>query len=273
MIPHGIANPSARRLAVLALLVVAIALVACAEVDRTVTERGTTTEDGRAVEVVAWESDRYPPHTMTDVIADECWQAAEVGGPVPDACLTANELSTEADPFQQSPLLAYPLAVLVAGGLVLLAWRRIGWQPAVPRTTDGEPLPQHFDVRDAVALMRSSETERRLRGDAEARRRDLEHPVVMGFVLPLPVLVVLTLLVGYGRTFVWTLGVGAGLFFGVGIATALVLLNFWRPPDLQATFSRLWFLWGAIVATFVVSFVALMLRAPLLELHGVDLPL
>ncbi|MGE3858092.1 MAG: hypothetical protein AB7G21_14130 [Dehalococcoidia bacterium] len=260
------------RLLVVLMFLLALPLLGCAEVDRTVTAHETAEVDGELRLFLRWESSQYPEHTANRV-SNACWESATVGQPVPDSCLLASELASESDPFGQAPWLAYPLAFAVLAGFVAFAWRRVKWQQTVPRTNAGDPAPRHFDPSSAVSLMQHSEQERGTRVVVEQGRRDIRYPFAVGLLAPLPVLILLTLLFGYGRAFGFALTVGCLLFVGIGALTSGVLLNFLRPSDLNATISRLWFLWGAIVLLVLGSFFALARRAPLMELHGVDWPL
>lgn len=263
------------RLRPLALLVMALALapaaLACAEVERTVTLHEIVNVDGDDQRTVAWESDRYAAHTASGV-EDECWDAAVVGESVPDACLTAGEVASETDPFDEAPWLSLAAAIAAIAVLGLFTWKRVAAQAPVDRTTAGEPLPRHFDEDEAVALMRNSEIERGRRIEAERSRRDVTSPFLVGMLAPLPSLVVLVLLFGFGRTFGWGLGVGALLFLSVGPIGALILLNFLRPADVHAAITRLLFLGGATLTFFLGSMFALARRGPMVGLNGIDWP-
>ncbi len=87
-----------------------------------------------------------------------------------------------------------------------------------------------------------------------------------------PVLAVLVLLVGYGRTLQWGFLTGVLLFFAVAIPGVLVLLHLRRPSALDAAIRRMMFLGGASATLAAGSLLALLLRTPLLELHGVNWP-
>jgi hypothetical protein len=254
------------------ILALALPLLACAEVERTVTERAVLPDDAGEARTIAWESNRYPGQAVR-LVDDQCWGVAAVGQPVPRACLSARVLASESDPFEQAPWPASAGVLLAISALVLIAWKRVAWQPVVARTTAGAPHPRPFDPGDAVALMRNTEDERASRVVAEGRRRDLSRPGLVGLLIPVPPLALLTLLFGYGATFAWGFITGLLLFVGVVTVNAFVLLSARRPAGLEATVSRLLFLWGATATLLLGSFVALLWRAPLLELHGVDWPL
>lgn len=202
---------------------------------------------------------------------DACWASA-VGEPVPEACLTASVLSAEANPFRQAPWIAGAGTILALCALLFLAWKQVGWQPAVESTTEGAARPRHFDEAAAVALMRGAEVERAGRIEAERQRRSPGRPFLAGAVFALLVLAVLVLLVGWGRAFGWGMPTGLLLFFSVGPVAALVVLNILQPPNLDATMPHLQFLGGATATFLVGGFIALYLRAPLLNLNGVDWP-
>lgn len=254
------------------LLVLAPAFLACADVERTVVDKGVGPAEGRGeTRVVAWESDRYPRH-VAEVVANECWDEAAIGGPLPDVCLRADTLASETDPYRAFPWVANIATFVAIGGLLLLAWRMVGWQPPVARATGEDPVPHHFDEDSAVSLMQSTERERSARIDAESHRRDPSHPFLTGVLLTLLALMLLALLIGYGRAFGWALTTGVTLFIGVGPVTAVLQLNFWRPDNIDAAIARASFLCGAAGALALGGFVALLFRTPLLNLHGIDWP-
>ena len=246
-----------------ALLVLAPAFLACADVDRTVVGRG-----GRQL---TWESDRYPSHTA-EGIDDACRDQAVIGQPVPDACLTARELASEMEPFTSSPWIAGTALVLTMGLLAILAWKMFGWQANVGSTTAGEPTPRHFDESSAISLMRNTEIERSARIEAESHRREPSHPFMVGMGLALLVLTLLTLLFGYGRAIAWGFVTGMMLFVWVGPILASLQLNLWRPANIDGAIARASFLGGATAILALGCFFALFFRTPLLNLNGIDWP-
>ena len=93
-----------------------------------------------------------------------------------------------------------------------------------------------------------------------------------GTVVTLLAVMLMALLVGFGRAFGWALTTGVILFIGVGPVTALLQLNLLRPSNIDAAISRASFLCGAAAAMGLGGFVALNSRSPLLNLNGVDWP-
>ncbi len=252
-------------------LLMAPAFLACAEVERTVTDRTAVVEGRREMRTVTWESDRYARYS-THEPGDECWEAAAVGQALPGTCLTARDLRAETDLYRNAPWVA-AVGTLIALGLIgSFAWWRVAWQPGVERTTSGQPTPRHFDEVSAVSLMQNTEDERAARVFAERYRRDPRRPFLTGALVPLPVLAILVLLIGYGSALGWGIRTGVVLFLLVGPPGALILLNFIQPGNVAAAVSRLTFLGGVTVMLFFGGSVALALRAPLANLNGVAWP-
>lgn len=270
--PEAVTNRQTLRATFLVLaLAFAPLTLACAEVERVVVERETVPLERGDARTVAWESDRYGAHSAQHV-ASECWDAAAVGRPLPEACLTAAALATETDPFASRFWLAGALSLVAVAALLLFAWKMVGWRPEVERSTAGQPRPRHFDAGGAVALMQSTEGERSERIEADRQKRDPSYPFLTGAAIPLVALAALTLVVGYGRAVGWGFGTGVVLFFLAGPPVALIQLNLIRPANLDAALSRSWFLSGATATLMFGGWIALHVRAPLLRLNGIDWP-
>ncbi len=261
--------PRPRAAALLALLPVLL-LTACAQVDRTVTARDfLPNEDGRVVRTVAWESNRYPPHSIA-AEDDACWEAAAVGQPVPEVCLTSRILYGETDPYDQHPTIALAGTLAAIAALLWFTLRRVAWQPAVDSRTTEANARRAFSATDAVALMHSVDEEKLAQGEATEVRRDVRRPALVGALLAAAALLPLILLVGYGPTLGWANATGAITFFGVAFATVIFLIPLPpRPADPDSYTSRLLFLAGATAVLTVVAFLAVQLRVLMLELNGI----
>ena len=198
-----------------ALLAASVLLVACAEVDRTVTHRAfLPNEDGRIVRTIGWESNRYPPQRI-NADDDACWEATAVGAPLPEVCLTPRILFDETDPYDQAAWIAFAATLTAIAALLAFALRRIAWQPAVDSRTLHAPPPRSLDPSDAVSLMRSVTEEKLAQDQAAGERRDVRRPFLVGAAIAAAALLPPVFLIGYG----------ARLLFFTGIAGTLLLAS------------------------------------------------
>lgn len=262
---HHLPRP---RVAALALLLAALLLTACSEVDRTVTERGTEVDaiDG-TIRVLVWESDRYPDYRDRRA---HCWDDAVVGEPVPDACLTNRTLVGETQPLRRSLPLAAASGILAIAALVWTARRRIVWYPFVTREDLDDPPLRPLTARTARSLARATSREKFEAGQRTRRPRwQLAVPALAGAALAAVALPPLVLLVGYGTALGWGLMVGLVLFIGVW-ATAIAYLTPLTPQQAQPDplYARLAFLGGAATAAILAAAIGFAYRTPLLELNG-----
>ncbi len=255
----------------LALLLAALLLTACSEVDRTVTERriGATVFD-RDNRVLVWESDRYPDYRDRRA---HCWDDAVVGEPVPDACLTNRTLVGETQPLRRSLPLAAGSGILAIAALVWTARRRIVWYPFVTREDLDDPPLRPLTTCTARSLGRATSREKFEAGQRTRRPRwQLALPALAGAALAAVALPPLVLLVGYGTALGWGLMVGLVLFIGVW-ATAIAYLTPLTPQQAQPDplYARLAFLGGAATAAILAAAIGFTYRTPLLELNGLPL--
>jgi hypothetical protein len=268
----AVLTPRPHRTALLA-AVVGLAAVAlgCAEVDRTVINRDFLQNDVGTIErAVVWESNRYADHQTH--AGDACYEAAAIGEPVPDSCITARAVFSEADPHGQWPLVAYPASALAIAALVLFAARRVAWQPRYDPRLSATDTPPPSEGSLDIGVMRSIARDRVGADVIAARRRDVRRPALVGAAVAAAALLPLVLLVGYGATLIWAVHTGTALFIGLAVAVVMLLLRLPpRPANTDAHISRLQFLGGATVVLTVGAFLAAFWRLPMVELNGIAL--
>jgi hypothetical protein len=257
----------ARRASLVPIVALAITFAACADVDRTLTDRDFLRNNQGIVErSVVWESNRYPDHQTH--AGDACWEAAAIGQPTPTQCLSRNALFEEADLYAQFPTPATLGGLLIVAAFIWFAFRRIAWQPSVARSTSSGATERPSG--SAVALMRHIEDERVAQRAASGARRDVRWPLPTGAGFALAVLAVLTLLFGYAATLAWSVTSGAFMLIALAVAVIWLLLRFPpRPPDPDAHISRLLFLGGATAVFLIGAFLASYIHWPMLELNGI----
>jgi hypothetical protein len=252
-----------------ALLLVA---VACADVDRTVTEHRIETDpEGSRTWLLGWESNVYPRiEVEVDAI---CWNRAGVGQPLPEFCLTTRILANETQPLRRSLLLGAAAVAIAVYLLVETARRRISWPPVVDRVTAGDPPVPHFSTLAATRLARAATREQFEATHPPRRpRRYRLMSFLAGLLVPVLVLPPAVLLAGYGTALGWALVTGAVLLLGVWLAAIALVTPLPLPPvRTEPHLARFAFLGGAALGLLVVAAIGLIQRTPLLELNGIVL--
>lgn len=257
-----------------ALLGVAVLASACADVERiTISRHRVSNTVGGDYPALLWESNRYPD--FQGRVSDACWDDAELGGPLPDSCVSAVSSILEANPYRTNRALAVLVSLVVGAGILGFALRRIAWRPAVPpEQASTTPLSEATTSSRAVDLMRVIDAEKGAQVVAEATGHDLPRPGLFGAGLGAIALPPLILLVGYGAALGWA-AVTAALFLGViGVVNLVILLpTRFQPSDVSATISRMYFVGGVAVAFLGLAVIGSLISTPLKDLHGVDWPL
>jgi hypothetical protein len=260
------------------LLGVVVLLGGCAEAERVVTSRDVVSGDGGARTYrVTWVSDAYGQFVYRAETSDadfgECYSKLTLGEPLPDSCLSLRLLRADTDAFNRSVGLAWAALIAFIGGLVVFALRRIAWVPVVSASTEhlasetaaGSPS-------SAVELMRSAESEKSSRAEAEAGGHDVAHPGWMGVLVAFVTLAVLTMLLGYGTSLSWGRRPGLLMLLGLGGVAVLLVLGRLQRSDMHPLIQRLQFLGGAALTMTVLSVLGMAFRWPLLALNGVAWP-
>lgn len=266
------------RTLVLLLFGAMLLLGGCADGERVVTSRDVVSGDGGARTYrVSWESDAYGRFVYRAGTSDtefaECYGTLTVGEPLPDSCLSLRLLRADTDAFSRSSGLSWAALIVFIGSLVLFALRRIAWVPTVPASTKhltsgtaaGSPS-------SAVELMRSAESEKGSRAEAEAGGHDVPHPGWLGVGVAAATLTVLTILAGYGTSLSWGRRPGLLMLLGLGGVAVLLMFGRLQRSDMHPLIQRLQFLGGAALTMAVLSVLGMAFRGPLLALNGVAWP-
>lgn len=261
--------PRLRRALLAALLATAVALVGCVEVERTVTNLDfLADEHGIVRRSIVWESNRYPPQQVE--ATDACWDAAAIGSPVPEVCLTSRVISSEADPYEDLPWVAFAGSMLAIAGLIWFALRRIAWQPSVASRSAAREEGRTFSPANARRLMKSVAEEKVAQDVATTERRDVRWPVLVGAAIVAVGLVPLSLILGYAAALAWAVHTGTLTFYGLAAGVIVVTVPLPpRPADPDAFISRLIFIAGATIVFTVGAFAAALLHTPMRELNGI----
>lgn len=268
------------RLLVFSLVGLLTVVVGCADANRVVTSAEiTNTPKGAPVFRIGWSGDVYGEQVFDyprpdPVFEEQCYERVVVGEPLLFECLPVRVLHAETDAFGRNQPLAVVVSFLAMGALAFFAMRWVSWSPQVAAETDHQSS-EAADVRQsAVDLMRSVEAERDSRAEALAVGRDVRHPAATGVGVGVLMLVIGTLLVGYGTTLSWGIVTAIFMFLGVGATAILVMMGgFGRQGNTDPLMRRLIFLGGVMLGTMGGALLGIGSRFLLYRLDGVDWPI
>lgn len=273
----------------LLLLAGMLLLGACAEANRVVdAARAVPQPSGSTLYTVAWRSDLYAPQAVShsarerDGFVRDCYERAEVGQPLPSACLTRDALFNETGAFSRNPLATLVASLLAMAALLWFALRHIGdVRPRGASAAAAVPLPPTGrtpgDARDpAVRLMRDATLEKTAYAEEWEARQRLARPgwgrryLLLGVVIGAAIVVAFGFLVGFVAG--GELGLVSALVIYLGVAVAYVFsLTSLLAGGVhrEALYQRLAFFSGVASGMLVGGLIGSLLLAPQIEWDGV----
>lgn len=279
----------------LILLAVTLVLGACAEANRVVDSvRAVPQPSGSTLYTVAWRSDLYAPQAVSHSARDrdgfvrDCYERAEVGQPLPSACLTREALFNETGAFSRNPLATIAASLLAMGGLFWFALRHIGavrrrGAPAAAlASTGGAPAGgarRHAPggaPDPAVRLMRDATLEKTAYAEEWEARQRLARPgwgrryLLLGILIGAAIVVAFGFLVGFVAGGELGLVTALVIYFGVAVVYVFSLTSLLAGGvHREALYQRLAFFSGVATGMLVGGLIGSLLLAPQIEWDGV----